>query len=750
MNVPIPHSIHRRTGLQSNTNGEMSDLWLSTRIVSFLLIGSGFLTVLLSEIIGSKSQQELTLALIYYLCAGVVEACWRQNPNTARWLAAALVSVLVPVSAAIWESTGMFALAAVPTVIGISVQGRRGAILATGIASVTISILALMGAPPFTPESAAVVLPAGLTICAILVAAYQPILQVAEWAHTYIHQAQILLDEARNRNAELNEVLTTLVHVNRQLDLTNERLAAARLVAERAQESKADFVAKVSHEFRTPLNMIIGLSEFLVRQINNGSRDLPEDVAKDIQVIHRNSMHLSSMINDVLNLSQLEAGHLVLRKEWVTLANEIRESVEVVLPLLEKKGLRSEIVLAENLPDVFCDPVRIRQIILNLVSNATRHTDTGYVRVSAEVVAGYVQVSVADTGIGIAPAELERIFEPFFHGDRSAGAHDQGSGLGLTVCKQLIEQHDGAIWATSEVGIGSTFSFRLPIAPYAMPAAPATGWINEEWIWMQRAIQGDLPRRASGWRIVVCDKTGRAHSLFSSFTTGDVELVETQDLAETNAQVREMPAHIVVVQEENPVELWQKIEEAKRLIPDTPIVGCSLPTATEQPKTPDVEDYLVKPVTRADLRDALESLPVRVQKTVIVDDDPEIGALFSRMLLDLDARMEIVTFTDGDAALAWMRANRSDLVLMDLFLPGRDGWSVLREKQLIPHMRNVPVIIISAQDSDGPVKNATMVTVTSAEGIQGGFIVESAFRLAVGSRERDGRHDAMWRETLPA
>lgn len=749
MNMLMPISIRHTYESAIEIADEKSDLWLSTRIVSCLLVAYGFLSIIVSETAGSDSLRELTLVLTCYVMAGAIEVTWRYNPAAGRKVATILASIVVPVSIAIWQSNESLAFVSLPTLIGLSILGRRGAALAAAVTSATILTLALADAPPFTLESASVLVFAGALACAILIAAYRPILQVANWAHTYIHRAQVLLDEARDRNAELNEALSRLMHVNRQLDITNERLAAARQVAEKAQESKADFVAKVSHEFRAPLNMIIGLSEFLVRQMDSGNWSLPEDIARDIMVIHRNSTHLLSMINDVLNLSQLEAGHLVLRKQWVMLSTTIHEAVEVVMPLLEKKGLRPTISIANELPEVFCDPVRIRQVILNLVGNAARHTDTGYIYINAEVVSGYVQVSVTDTGIGIATDHLERIFEPFFYGDRSYDAHEQGSGLGLTVCKQLVEQHDGLLWATSVVGKGSTFHFKLPILPYLIPAPLVTGWINEEWIWMQRTLQSDSPRRDAWLRIIVCDRTGRAHSLLSTSTTGDVELVETQDIAETRAQVEEMPAHLIVVQEEDPVQLWNQIQEARRCITDTPIVGCVLPTTIDQPMTPDVADYLVKPVTRSDLRDALANLSGNVHNALIVDDDPETGALFSRMLLDINPNMETVTLTEGLVALEWMRHNRSDLVLMDLYLPGLDGWSILREKQTIPHMSEVPVIIISAQDSDGPVKNATLMTISSTDGLPGGFIVETAFRLAANPRERSGKREPALREILP-
>ena len=728
-------------------HSEFSDLWLSTRVVSYFLVVGGFLSVVISELAGQAPQLELSFALCCYLAAGLIEICWNLRPSLGRWIAACLISVLVPVGAALWTNPGLLVIIPIPVILAMSMLGSRGAMAAALVMTLTVVVLTAMAAPLFTLAAATVVVPALWSILGFLLAVYRPILQMAEWSRVYNDGAQKLLDQARDRNAELNQVLSTLVHVNRQLDLANERLAAARLVAEKAQKSKADFVAKVSHEFRTPLNMIIGLSEFLVRQIDRGGKHLPQEMWKDIQVIHRNSEHLSTMIDDVLNLSQAEAGQLILHRRGVNLADEIEEAFSVVMPLLDKKSLKAEIEVSDNLPVVYCDPVRIRQVLLNLISNAARHTDSGHVRVGAEADDRYVSISVTDTGLGIAQNDLAHIFEPFFRGERSIAEQGQGSGLGLTISRQLIEQHDGTIWATSEVGKGSTFVFRLPLAPVAVPVPVAKGWISEDWTWKERTVRVELPKRMAEWRMIICDKTGKAYSLFSRFTTGEVELVETQNLAETGAQLEEIPAHVVVLHEENPADLWLRLFEARLLIPDTPLVGCCLPSAAEHQKTPDIVDYLVKPVTRSDLRDVLETLSHPVRRVLVVDDDPEVRALFARMLLDLNPELEIVTAADGDVALEWMRANHGDLVLLDIFMPVRDGWSVLKEKQAIPHMRDVPVLIMSAQDSDVQIENSSIMAATAADGIPGEFIVESAFRLASRLRNRPDTRDPVCRET---
>ena len=195
-------------------------------------------------------------------------------------------------------------------------------------------------------------------------------------------------------------------------------------------------------------------------------------LVQSLEIVQRNTDHLATMINDVLDLSQAESGQLALHREWVELGTEIENALAaVVLLLIEKKGLYLQVTIADSFPQVYCDKTRIRQVILNLVSNAARFTERGGITVEARHQGHDVLISVADTGPGIAPSDLERIFEPFYQSDNAQPGLG-GSGLGLNISQQFIERHQGRIWVESECGsaydgCGSTFSFRLPISPPA-------------------------------------------------------------------------------------------------------------------------------------------------------------------------------------------------------------------------------------------------------------------------------------------
>ncbi|NLE43474.1 MAG: HAMP domain-containing histidine kinase, partial [Chloroflexi bacterium] len=294
-------------------------------------------------------------------------------------------------------------------------------------------------------------------------AATDTLLTVTHWSLFSYEQAHAKMEEARLHRMELKQVEEDLLHANRELVGLTDRLRAMQQLAEEAKRAKQEFVANVSHELRTPLNMIIGFSEMIMQSPRVYGAELPRAVLADIHAIERNSQHLSKLVDDVLDLSQIEAGRVALIRERFDLKDIIDDAAGAVRALFESKGLYLETEAAPDLPAVFCDAIRIRQVVLNLLSNAGRYTDRGGVHVKAWCEEKRVVVSVTDTGPGIAVEEQSRLFEPFHQLDGSLRRRHGGSGLGLSISKQFIELHGGEMWLASEVGAGTTFSFCLPI-----------------------------------------------------------------------------------------------------------------------------------------------------------------------------------------------------------------------------------------------------------------------------------------------
>ena len=234
----------------------------------------------------------------------------------------------------------------------------------------------------------------------LLLAAYRPAYLLSVWSTDQVQEATTLIDVSRTQRQQIKEAMADLAEANHQSALMNERLASARMVAEEAQRTKADFVAKVSHEFRTPLNLIIGLIDLIVETPGVYGPPLPATLLEDMEIVHRSCEHLAAMINDVLDLSQIEAGQMAIHREPVELREVVDQAAQVVAPLVHMKGLDLQIDITDDVPLIYCDRTRIRQVILNLVSNAARFTEKGSITIEARRHGMLAQVSVIDTGHG--------------------------------------------------------------------------------------------------------------------------------------------------------------------------------------------------------------------------------------------------------------------------------------------------------------------------------------------------------------
>jgi signal transduction histidine kinase/CheY-like chemotaxis protein len=535
-------------------------------------------------------------------------------------------------------------------------------------------------------------------------------------------RTQAALAEAQDQRLELQQALADLSHASRQLALANERLAAMHEVAEDAQRTKSAFVAKVSHEFRTPLNIIIGLTGLLVESAEVDGQPLPPTLVQDLTTIWRNCTHLSALVNDVLDLSQAEAERLTLQREWVNLADIVDSAVAVVKPLVTKKRLRLQLELPVDLPRVYCDRNRIRQVILNLVSNAARFTDAGGIVIALAQRGDTMRVSVADTGPGIAPEDQERVFEPFCQGSDQLWRDRGGSGLGLTISRQFVEMHQGRIWLESEPGKGTTFTFEIPIDPPAGPANTSGRWIVEDWLWHERTEGWNLPDLSTGPRVVVYDEVGGLCSTLAREAPEGVEVVDGRTPGFLSDDAHPFPGHVLLLNVADPARLWAGVEAARALAPDTPVVGCCVPAQRHALAESGVVDYLIKPILRETLLAAIARLGGEIRCILIVDDDPDMRDILSRML-GADGRWETATAASGAEALAALAEEAPDLVLLDLMMPDMDGSEVLRRKAQDPATRDIPVIVISAQDPFEGASVSRGALVTAGEGLSLGVLL---------------------------
>jgi PAS domain S-box-containing protein len=250
-------------------------------------------------------------------------------------------------------------------------------------------------------------------------------------------------------------------------DVTNERRATealerARAQAEAASHAKSMFLANMSHELRTPLNAVIGLADLLLLP---GGEALSKKQQQYLEGIVQSGRHLLAMVNDVLDLAKIEAGKQELELEEVATADAIVEAVGLLQPLAQQRAVLLEAKVEPDVPQIKADPIRLRQILYNLISNAVKFTDRdGRVRVSANVDSRGVMIRVADTGMGIAPENIGKLFRAFEQLALPSGDRPGGTGLGLALTKRLVDMHGGTIDVTSQLGTGTTFTVRLPAA----------------------------------------------------------------------------------------------------------------------------------------------------------------------------------------------------------------------------------------------------------------------------------------------
>ena len=259
----------------------------------------------------------------------------------------------------------------------------------------------------------------------------------------------------------LQEKARQLAEQNDRLVAQQQELLEKTRQAEEANQLKSEFLSRISHELRTPLNAVIGFSELTLDEVPG---PLNEEQRQCLEDILSGGEHLLALVNEVLDISQIESGKTELNLAYLPLTNVVKWLRKTMVPILKPRKQSLDVATEEGLPPVYADQSKLRQVLLNLVSNAAKFSPDGSnIRVEAVRKGNRCQVSVVDSGIGIKEEDQKRIFEPFYRLDSPFAEGDKGTGLGLAVVKQIVGKHNGQVWVESEYGKGSTFRFTLPI-----------------------------------------------------------------------------------------------------------------------------------------------------------------------------------------------------------------------------------------------------------------------------------------------
>jgi CheY-like chemotaxis protein len=382
-----------------------------------------------------------------------------------------------------------------------------------------------------------------------------------------------------------------------------------------------------------------------------------------------------------------------------------------VRPLFESRGLYLRADVPADLPLVYCDRTRIRQVLLNLLNNAARFTDQGGVTIEARCDEDEALVTVRDTGPGIAEADLPNLFEPFRQLDdlRRRG----GSGLGLSISRRFVDLHGGRMGVRSRLGEGASFWFTLPLAAPVAEAETFARWVRTEW--EPRRHSSLTPRMQVVPRIVILGRQPGVHEAVERYLDG-VEIVPVSTPEEAALRLAGEPADVLLIAAESPEQASSWAEALRDTPFATPVIACTLPAQTAG-AAQGVAGRLTKPVTRTQLYQAIDELQIRVQSILVVDDDVETLQLLGRMLSAAPRHHRVVQASSGPEALELLRARRPDLLLLDLVMPGMDGFAVLAEKARDAELREIPTLILSAQDPAGQSIVAPSFVATRSGGL---------------------------------
>ncbi len=692
-----------------------SELYISPQIVLAALIVLGIIIYFVSDSVteGTKLLQFSFLILTF---AGSVWLADSHFASVGPWLTTMAFVILILLADMWLEFAGALYLMCIPLVLAMALLGFRGA-LVTSITE-TMLLLTVLHIKPSgkLTEIGTVVTMLWATLCVLYLMHWRTS-QLFEWSWKYYQYAQAMLETARDERMEHKQIEADLLLANRELARLSNWLKAMHQLAEEARQTKERFVANVSHELRTPLNMIIGFSEIISRSPSVYGVKLPPALLADINAIQRNSQHLSKLVDDVLDLSQIESDRMALSKEWISITEIADQAVVAVQTLYASKHLYLKTDLPLNLTMIYCDSTRIRQVLINLLSNAGRFTEEGGVCVTIRNEQDTVLVSISDTGHGIAPDDQKRLFEPFYQIDSSLRRNNGGSGLGLTISKQFIEMHRGKMWLESKLGVGTTFYFSLPLHPPLPAYASADGMRYNSYSQFDgRREQSKAPALRICPRFVVLEEDETLFRLFTRHRE-DVEIVSVQNVADALQTLSQSPAHALIVNSASISTLRVRREQLASLPYSTPVITCWVAGESGSSQPLGVDSYLVKPVTREVLLTKLAELGDHIQTVLIVDDDREFLRLFARVLGSAERPYRVLQTTNGQRALSLLHERRPDVMLLDLMMTKMDGFQVLEQKRRDPLISKIPVIVISAKDPNGQPIVSHHLTLSYREGL---------------------------------
>jgi signal transduction histidine kinase/CheY-like chemotaxis protein len=517
----------------------------------------------------------------------------------------------------------------------------------------------------------------------------------------------MLLNARKLRHGSHAELLVLAME-----DVTERRrgegeIAKAKDAAETANQAKSLFLANMSHELRTPLNAILGYSEMLQEEV--AELDLPQFSA-DLAKISGAGEHLLGLINDILDLSKIEAGKMELHLERFEIADLISEVASTIAIQARKNGNKVEILCPPDIGVMFADLSKVRQALLNLASNAAKFTNDGSIKVETErqVMDGvdWIVFRVSDAGIGLGPEQIVRLFQPFTQADASTTRKFGGTGLGLSLTRRFCQIMSGDVTVHSVAGEGSVFTIKLPAV---VPDPASSNVIVEE---RRRAsvgvnangVYGTGPIPAPGTCVLVVDDDPVQRELMQRYLAKEGFHVRTASGGVEGLRLARqlVPAAITLDVMMPEMDGWTVLAalKADRTLRDVPVIMLTMVDDPVRGFALGASDYATKPVNRVRLSQIVKKhmCPDPPCPVLLVDDDAGFRDV-TRAMLEKEG-WSVTEAENGAAALKSMETKRPSLIFLDLIMPVMDGFEFAAEVRQHPEWRSIPIIVITSQDLD--------------------------------------------------
>jgi signal transduction histidine kinase/CheY-like chemotaxis protein len=526
-----------------------------------------------------------------------------------------------------------------------------------------------------------------------------PVLSLAHTAKVVSERKDYSLRAEKRTDDEIgflidrfNEMLTQIEEHEKEIQEVNEQLVQSEQRARAATQAKSHFLANMSHELRTPLNAIIGYSEMLQEEAQDSGQ---ESFIPDLKKINRSGRHLLDLINDVLDLSKIEAGKMELYLETFDIPNLLEDVSTTVQLLVQKNSNTLEVRCPANLGAMRADMTKVRQSLFNLLSNASKFTKNGKITLEAAreispTKADWIVFRVSDTGIGMTTEQQDRVFEAFSQADSATARDFGGTGLGLTITKTFCRMMGGDVALTSEPGKGTTFTIRLPTEVREPKAESAA------------ASESSAAPNMEGTPVLVVDDDADTRQVLKRFLNRKGLPVECASSGEEGLRLaRELHPMAIILDVMMPgMDGWAVLSTLKseEEVKHIPVVMLTIVDDKNLGYALGATDYLIKPVDRDRLNEILAKFrnvpPPR--SALVVDDEVPARKMLTQILEK--ERWNVVQAENGLEALERIAKQRPDLILLDLVMPKMNGYQFLAELRNHDKWRPIPIIVVTAKD----------------------------------------------------